>query len=337
VPLNIDASTAMRANDMNSDHDRKLLGILVTYRRPSELSTMLHSLASQDRQLDHLVVVDNDPVAGNEGIVRRSYPDRDALEYIPALENLGPAGGIALGMRRVLELAKDRDWILLVDDDNPPHSETLIGDLERFGASMLAKDALTAGVGRVGARFDWRRARLVAMSRIAEGRLDNAVSVDAIGSGHFPLYLTAAVKAVGPFATELFFGADDVEYGLRLRKAGYSLYADSSLWRQARELDGRIGLDARPSIRLSEPSWRRYYELRNLIHILRSFGCTRTALRISLVRGIAKPLANLAVGPQASLKHLKMNLRACRDGWTGRLGRTLEPDLTAERREGEVA
>jgi glycosyltransferase involved in cell wall biosynthesis len=274
-----------------------------------------------------LIVVDNDPRPDNQEIVRRSYPKTEALEYFPTPENIGPAGGIALGMTRVLEFADDRDWILLLDDDNPPHSETLIGDLERFGASMLAKDALTAGVGRVGARFDWRQARLVAMSRIAEGQLDNAVSVDVIGSGHFPLYLTAAVKAVGPFATELFFGADDVEYGLRLRKAGYSLYADSSLWRQAGELDGRIGLDVRPSIRLSEPSWRRYYGLRNLIHILRSFGRTRTALRISLVRGIAKPLANLALRPQASLKYLRMNLRACRDGWTGRLGRTLEPDL----------
>ena len=319
---------------MNQIQPSRVFGILVTFRRPDALSVMLESLSLQDRPIDHLIVVDNDPRPENQEIVRRSYPKTEALEYFPTTENIGPAGGIALGMTRVLEFADDRDWILLVDDDNPPLSKTLIGDLERFGASMLAKDALTAGVGRVGARFDWRRARLVAMSRVADGRPDNAVSVDTIGGGHFPLYLPAAVRAVGPFSTELFFGAEELEYGLRLRRAGFSLYADSALWRQARDVEGHIGLDVRPSLRLSELSWRRYYDLRNLIHILRSFGRTRTAVRISLVRGIAKPLANLAVRPQASLRYLKMNLRACRDGWTGRLGRTLEPDLEGRKVRG---
>jgi glycosyltransferase involved in cell wall biosynthesis len=286
---------------------------------------MLESLSLQDRPIDRLIVVDNDPTPENQEIVRRFYPKTEAVEYLPATENFGPAGGIALGMTRALEFADERDWMLLVDDDNPPLSGALIGDLERFGVSMLARDPLTAGVGRVGARFDWRRARLVAMSGIADGLLDNAVSVDTIGGGHFPLYLTEAVRAVGPFSSELFFGAEELEYGLRLRKAGYSLYANPALWRQARKVDGHIGLDVRPSLRLSELSWRRYYDLRNLIHILRSSGHAWTALRISLVRGIAKPLANLAVDPRSSLKYLRMNLRACRDGWTGRLGRTLEP------------
>lgn len=286
---------------------------------------MMVSLAAQDRKLDRLVVVDNDPTPQNEEIVRRGYPDADAVEYLPATQNLGPAGGIALGMDRVLKFANDRDWIVLADDDDPPFSTALLGDLERFGESMLAADPLTVAVGCVGARFE--SGRLIAMSRISDGRAGDAVAVDVIGGNQFPLYLTSAVRAVGPFSRKLFFGFDDLEYGLRLRKAGFSLYANAALWRETKKVVGQSGVDIRPSLGLSELSWRRYYELRNLIHILRSFGRTGTAMRVSLVRGLGKPLANLVVSPRASMNHLRMNLKACWDAWTGRMGRTIEPDL----------
>jgi glycosyltransferase involved in cell wall biosynthesis len=306
--------------------NRRLLGILVTFRRPEQLAAMLVALASQDRRLDHLVVVDNDPTPTNERIVRQQYPNGDSLEYLPSPENLGPAGGIALGMDRVLRFAEDRDWIVLVDDNDPPFSTTLLGDLAHFGESMLARDPLTAGVGRVGARFDWTRGRLIAMGRISNEQPGDAVAVDTIGGGHFPFYLARAVRSVGLFSSELFFGGEELEFGLRMREAGFSLYADASLWRETMKVDGTIGRDNRPSLRLSELSWRRYYDLRNLVHILRSFRRSRTAVRISLVRGIGKPLANVFLSPRMSMKHLKMNLRACRDAWTGRLGRTLEPE-----------
>ena len=39
----------------------RLLGVLVTFRRPEDLGETLHRLAEQDRKLDTLVVVDNEP------------------------------------------------------------------------------------------------------------------------------------------------------------------------------------------------------------------------------------------------------------------------------------
>lgn len=312
---------------MSSDGVPRLLGVLITFRRPVQLSATLRSLAAQELGLDHLVVVDNDPTVEVEEIVRRSYPDDDAVDYVPAPENLGCAGGNALGMERVLGLADDRDWIVLMDDDDPPFSPTLLGDLKSFGESMRRKDPRTAAVGLVGARFDWARARLDPMTRIADGQDGDAIAVDAIGGGQFPLYLAGAVRSVEPYPSEYFFGFEDLDYGLRLRKAGFSLYADASIWREAKESDGRFGLDSRPSFRLPDLTWRRYYELRNIIYLLRSFNRTGTAVGVSLVRGVGKPLANLVVDPRASLKHLRMNARACRDAWTGRMGRTIDPDI----------
>jgi glycosyltransferase involved in cell wall biosynthesis len=271
-----------------------------------------------------LVVVDNDPSAETQEIVSRYYP-HEKFEYLPSPENLGPAGGFARGMARTLEFAEDQDWIVLVDDNDPPFSTTLLGDLARFGESMVAADLATAGVGRVGAKFDWTRGRVIAISRLPEEEGSDAIAVDTIGGGHFPFYLASAIRTIGPFSSELFFGCEELDFGLRLKNAGFSLYADASLWREARKVDGRIGMHVGPSVRLSELSWRQYYDLRNLLHILRSHGKTWAAVRVSLERGIGKPLVNLPVSPRASLNHLVMNFRACRDAWTGRMGRTVEP------------
>src|SRR5687767_3116817 len=131
------------------------------------------------------------------------------------------------------------------------------------------------------------------MSRVRDEDLRGPVSVDFIGGGHFPLYRVQAIRAAGPFSPDIFFGLSEVEHGLRLRSAGYSLYADGDLWRGRREVAGRIGLELNPSLRLRQMNWRRYYGLRNVIYILRSYGRRRAAIRVTVIQGIGKPLVNL--------------------------------------------
>jgi glycosyltransferase involved in cell wall biosynthesis len=298
----------------------KLYGVLVTYRRSRELEVMLARLASQERPLDLLVLVDNSPTPEQEAAAL-GYGERGhAVRYLPAPENLGPAGGIALGMRAVLELAGDDDWIVALDDDDPPVTPATLGDLLGLGERMVASDPTTAAVGLGGATFDRRRAVLVPIPDDQPG----PVAVDCIGGNRWPLYRVRAVRAVGPFATPLFFGFDDLEYGLRLRDAGYTMYA-----RRPPEGERPPGYDlprgGRPTASLPQPTWRRYYGLRNLIWILRASGNGRAALRLIVLSGLAKPLAHLAVRPRAALAVLRLNARACRDGWSGVLGRTVEP------------
>ena len=87
----------------------------------------------------------------------------------------------------------------------------------------------------------------------------------------------------------------------------------------------------RPSRRLDAIRWKRYYSLRNTIYVLRRFGHPVTAARVTLVTGFAKPLANLVVSPRRAVQHLGLNWRASRDGWTNRMGRTVEPDVISKR------
>ena len=300
----------------------RLLGILITFRRPRELALMLQRLADSERPVDRLVVVDNSPTADAELLVERYRGRGRAAEYVAAPENLGPAGAVALAMGRLLADAADDDWIVLFDDGEPPGTEEL-AELWDFAARMRAADPRLGAVGGVGATFDWARGRVV---RVPDHRLEGPVPVDYIGSGQLPLYRVPAVRAVGVFKPELFFGFEELEYGLRLRAAGWSLYVDGDRWRAGRQLLGRLDVAGGPTVGLAETTWRDYYRLRNLIAILLGAGRPRVAARVSLLVGLGKPLANAPRQPGRSLRRLRLNWRACRDGWTGNLGRTVEPE-----------
>ena len=264
------------------------------------------------------MVVDNAPSAEGRQIVRSVVP---GAEYVPASGNLGPAGGIAAGMELLLPEADD-DWIVTLDDDDPPVDVAVFATLMDYAADVAKRDPMVAGVGVEGQRFDRRRGRIV---WVPDDALVGDVSVDYIGGDFFPCYSVRAIRAVGTFRRDLFFGFDDLEYGLRMRTAGYSLYASGPVFCASRAANGDLGKDLVPSRSLGKLTWRRYYSLRNLVRILRDLGWFAAALRVTIVVGIAKPLANLLVDPRLALGHLWLNARACFDAWTGRMGRTVEP------------
>ena len=224
----------------------------------------------------------------------------------------------------VLTAARDDDWIASLDDDDPPKARDAFATLLAFAGEMRAVDASTAAVGRSGVRFDERRGRIV---RVPDSELVGGVSVDSISGNQCPLYSAGAVRVVGPHRPELFFGFEELELGLRLRDAGYTLYADGPIWLAGRRAGGRLGASLTPSRGLDPVTWRRYYSLRNLIWILRERGAPAAALRVTVLAGFAKPIANLAREPGLALQHLRLNAQACRDAWTRRMGRTVEPSV----------
>jgi len=299
--------------------DPCLHGVLVTYRRPAALERTLEAISAQTVLPKSLVVIDNAPAPGTESAIRSGFA---GAEYIAAAENLGPAGGIALGMERILETAGDGDWVVTLDDDDPPTAPTTFSTLLDFAGEMSARDPLIGAVGVSGVRFDRRRGQIV---RVPDAELDGAVPVDSIAGNQFPLYAVRAVRAVGPFRRDLFFGFEELEFGLRLRDAGYSLYGHGPMWFARREEEGRLGRDFVPSRALGTLSWRRYYSLRNLVRILCDYGAIAAALRVTVVAGIAKPVANVGRDPWLAMSHLALNIRAVFDGWTRRMGRTVEP------------
>ena len=296
----------------------RLYGVLVTYRRPVQLAAALSAIGRQSRPLHELVVVDNDGSAAD--VVTRLAP---SATYVPAPDNLGPAGGIALGMQHVLQSAKPTDWMFTFDDDDWAWNPALFANLLEFALRMKAEDGTTGAVGRSGTRFDRKRGRA---QRVADEELHGPVSVDTIAGNQFPLYSVAAMAATGVFRADLFYGFEELEYGLRLRARGFHLYVDGDEWRENRARNRRLGLVKQPALGVhGAPPWERYYSIRNLIYVLRANGASAGALRVTATTAIAKPVANMVRVPRFALQHLRLGLRASRDGWTDRLGRTVEP------------
>jgi glycosyltransferase involved in cell wall biosynthesis len=296
----------------------RLHGILVTYRRPAELELSLRAIDRQTRALDELVVVDNGGDA--EEMVQDLAPK---ATYVRAWDNLGPAGGIAIGMERILDIADDHDWVFTFDDNDWATDPELFARLVAYAERMREADPATGAVGRSGVRFDIQRGQIV---RVPDSELRGPVLVDCVAGNQFPLYSVAAVRDVGMFRTELFYGFEELEFGLRLRRSGHRIYVEGELWYEGREELGRLQLRKRPARRLHrEPDWKRYYSIRNLIAILLDLGHRGPALRVTGVTAVGKPLANLPRAPRLALAHLRVGLRAALDGWVGRMGRTVDP------------
>ncbi len=308
-----------------------LYGVLVTYRRATSLQTTLARLRAQSRRLDRLFVVDNASDPEVEAMVADAADDL-AVVYLDGGGNIGPAGGFALGMAKVLEDARDSDWIFLFDDDDPPYFDDAIESAAAFAGQMEAANPEVGGVGISGGRFDYRSGRVI---RIGDAEIHGPVLVDHITAGGMPAYRVSAVRAVGGFLEELFFGFEELEFGLRLTAGGRPLFADGEQWSRRKSVKREAGLlpseeesvarSTRINLRLSGAPWRRYYSLRNMIYILRRSGHTMTAIRVALARGLGKPIANLVTDPRAAWHQLGLNWKAIRDGFTGRMGRTVEP------------
>ena len=296
----------------------RLHAVMVTYRRSATARATLETvLSTQTRPPDGLtVVVDN----GSSADVA-SWAAEIGVQYVDAGDNLGPAGGWALGLRTVLQEASDDDFVLILDDDDPPPFATTIADLVGALKEMQRTDPTIAATGLTGARFD---RRLGVVRRILDDDLEGWTDVDFIANGQLPIYAVAALREVGVFDGRLFFGWEDLEYGLRLRRCGWRLVISAPITLRVRQLHDRTGLGTRargPGL----PPWRRYYSTRNLIAISRAHASPIAPWSSLLHSGLISSIRTLFIRrrPHEAL----MTLRGALDGALGRTGRIVTPHV----------
>lgn len=302
--------------------------VLLTYRRPHALQRALLALGAQSFKPVSLVVVDNDAGQSGREVVDRISEEQVWVDitYLATGENLGPAGGRALGADHVLRRAEKSEWVLFLDDDDPLPESVTIEDLFTFGLRMRSIEPRTAGVGYRGGWFEPKKARF---RPLWTDPASGAARVNHLHGGFFPLYLAEALRAVGLFRGDLFYGFEELELGLRLDDAGYSLFAFNERRAEVEIALGHPPVLAKPRYAIEEPDWTRYYALRNLLVILLSRRQRWVAARVALVRGIVKPGVNIPIHPRWALSALRGNSRAILDAYRGRLGRTVEPARSA--------
>lgn len=285
---------------------RRLFGIINTYQRHDVLAETLRSIAGQTLPPSHLVIVDNGSAVDIDHHLR-DHPihDRTTVTVLVPGDNLGPAGGFALGLETLGDQFGPDDLLVCFDDDDPPPRDDLI---ERLAASLGDVAPTVAGVGLRGGTLSTTRGTIIPQP-VASGLVD----VDHLHGGYLPIYRATALQEVGGFDSSLFWGFEELDLGRRLRAAGYWLQADAGLLAEVVDQYPKT-LAPRRSIGLAKPSWRHYYRHRNLLHVLRSERAwSGIALTIG-VRLILKPLLLGLRGPRRAWWHLRTNLAAIRDG-----------------------
>ena len=275
----------------------KICAILITYNRLDILKKSLDCVVQQKLAPETILVVDNNSSDGtSEYISSLKYPN---MELMRLEENVGSAGGIAVGMEYALK--KDiYDYVWVLDDDTYYSEDT----------TQQLVDATNQGYDYVGLtgyniRFGNKRA------------VHNDLKLQPIdytlidGS----LIRMSVVKKIGLVDAGFFMMCDDHEYCLRAQKHGFKV----GLLNIAVE---RLYLGGEGNF-TKATLWRGYYSSRNMMIIVKKY-FHLTLLLGYLFRQSKILVAALLFAPDRQ-KRVKYRLMGIWHGLINKKGKTLDP------------
>jgi hypothetical protein len=196
---------------------------VLTYKRPKDLAELLPVLTAQVAALPgevEVLVVDNDPAAGAEGLVADlALP---ATRYVHE-----PRPGIAAARNRALTEAAHAAALVFIDDDERPSDRWLVSMLEMFAAERCA-----AVVGPVVSEYEVQPEPWITEGRFFDRRrLATGTAVRAAATNNLLLDMRV-VRELGLQFDEKFglTGGSDTLFTRRLGENGRRmLWCDEAL------------------------------------------------------------------------------------------------------------
>ena len=290
-----------------TDSARRSATVIVTHDREELLPRVVAAHLDELEAGDSVVIVDCASRVPAAGLLS----DDDRVCVVRSEENLGPAGGFALGMEVALDAGADDLWLCNDDDlPIPGARRQLRAVLHELGPHALVaglcvrSDGSAMGYGSV-----WRRG-----VRRIPAPAPGATTMEPEILPFVGLFVTReAAGLAGPVRADFFMMGEEHDFCLRCVDAG-----------------ARVVLDLRPAMLVQvgetaahDPPWRGYYQARNNIRLSRDradrWATTRTlAQQLKLVIGSATI-------PDRRLSRVALRLRGLVDGFRGVTGRTLEP------------
>jgi rhamnosyltransferase len=303
---------------MNTPHS--VLAVVVTYRCGRGVLPTLEALRPQ---VDRIIVVDNGGDAETRTTVEEAASRSATVETIFNPKNLGIAGGLNVGVHRALELGSD--WILTMDHDSVPSPDMVVRLLDAWKehpdkdqVAIVAPRHFDARTGREGIYPIYGKG-LRARHPAFGPHTAFIEPTEVISSGS--LIRSRVFGDVGFFDERLFIDSVDVDFCLRLARAGYRILVPREatmkheLGKGAEESFAGIGMTVS-----HHPEFRRYYIVRNRLHLgiryARSFPSYLTA---GLARTLMDTLGILLFEKNRWAK-LGATVRGAVDGLAGQLG-----------------
>lgn len=298
----------------------RILGIIVNWNKKDFLQRLLTDLHEKPSPPFEILVVDNASTDGSPEMIRERFPQVHLHE---TGENLGGTGGFNAGMRWGLKSAEPYDYFWLMDNDIIVHDgalEALLAAMQTDKRIALAGSTILAledpnRVIECGARVDWNTGGLL---RNAEGpRADLEQTGDALLEADYcaacsMLARVRAIRNIGLWDPEYFIAWDDIDWGVRMKRAGYRVVgAPKSFVQHETFMDRRA--KASPA---STYVWDRnaLYFIRRLAPPAKRAKALRHQFRM-----LTAMQANYATGGNAS--RAEIYRRAMNDFLEGRMGK----------------
>ena len=202
--------------------------VVLNYRRPQETAACVKALAQSSPAPASIVVVDNDSRDGSAAWLRNALPQ---VEMVESGKNLGYAGGMNTGLRRVL--ATEAAYVLVLNSDtlvDPGTIASLVRELERDPSAGAATGTFyyhpeTTRVWYAGGDLVWWRANAVTRRSPPAGSPGGTGEAHRVSflSGCAILFRTASLRTTGLFDERYFMYQEDVALCARFIAGGYRL------------------------------------------------------------------------------------------------------------------
>lgn len=313
----------------------RIAAFVLTRDRPEQTERTLEAILAQDPLPDHLLLIDNDATREVRRVLSASAARHPDAEILRLDTNRGCAGGFEAGLARLLE-RDDLDFVVGFDDDATPLPGCVAG-------LVKAASSLTS-VGAVGAVSHDERGTL-AWPMLPAGERTPALTVDdvrtmaATRGTAFPVHNLAwhglmfpvgVLRRHGIVWGDLFLQYEDIELGMRYRKAGLESYlvAEAECLHPPPPPSRAIRIVGRQIDVTAQSAAKEYLTLRNGLVVRRRHDGLRFWYGTGpfvLIRGLLSSLA-LNVPTASALRHVFV--RGIADAARGRLGPP--PPSTAE-------
>jgi len=253
---------------MNDREPPVINAVIVAYNRPQSLCTLIASLVGQSYPVNRIVIVDNSTnnevkdaigiLPGSAKALRPGEKVLDKITYIKMAENVGSAGGF---LHAVKEAHQDCTHVWIFDDDMYVRHDSL----ENLLTVLPHLDA----DGKLG----------VLRCCYRGNQETKPVAINSF-AWRGTLISSNVIRQVGFPDPGYFLYGEDVDYSLRIRKAGYSMFyvPQSIMWVNSSptKLTGSFfGYD----VDFHQSPYRLYYAVRNELYLYSKFHD---------VRGLAK-------------------------------------------------
>jgi len=248
-----------------------------------------------------VVVADNTPADNASAAEKLDHP---RVRVLRSGRNLGLAAALNLGLR---EVPPDAGAVLFLDQDS-----ILPADL----VAELARHLADPGVGVVGpAPVDAEKGGQYETLSVLHGDVSDRYSVITSGM----LVRRSCFETVPAFREDFFVDCVDIDFCLRLRRAGVRIVRDKHLLLPHSIGDGRDHRLLFATVRvLHYAAWRHYWVARNGMVLTREHGRKLPGFALINALFMARWLAATAVFEPRRRTHVPAILKGLRDGLTGR-------------------